>query len=402
MNTPVPSSQQPTGGRSAGTHTLMDRLLGGDFPLLPVLLSLVLIWIVFESVNTSFLTPRNLSNLVLQMAEYGLLAIGETLILLLGEIDLSIAAVSAISGAVLALLAANGANPWIAIIAAIASGLIIGLFQGFWVTIVGVPAFIVTLAGSLGYLGLLFVLIGQEGTVPIFDNTLNGIAANYLPNWAGWALGAVIVIAYVWSAVRNTAARRRFGLVTKPRSSTIAGVIAVTLGLAVIVYILNAYHGFPVAGLILLFFVGLFAFLTQGTRFGRHVYALGGNSEAARRSGINIKGLKVVVFTLSSTMAAVGGIVGASRLASASTSAGGSDLLMASIAAAVIGGTSLFGGRGSIWNALAGALVMGSIENGMDLLNSPSSTKYLVEGGILLLAVTFDTFTRKRRQKLGK
>ncbi|GMA57804.1 hypothetical protein GCM10025858_23070 [Alicyclobacillus sacchari] len=154
--------------------------------------------------------------------------------------------------------------------------------------------------------------------------------------------------------------------------------------------------------MILIVFVAGFAWMSQSTTFGRHIYALGGNEEAARRAGINVKGVKIAVFTLAGLLAAVGGIVGASRLGAASTAAGGSDLLMDSIAAAVIGGTSLFGGRGSIWNALAGALVIGSIENGMALLDAGTSTKYLVEGAILLLAVTFDTFTRMRRQKLGR
>lgn len=400
QNPSRPLSQQNT---SVGAgNTLINRLIGGDVPLLPVMVSLLLIWIVFESLNPVFLTSRNLSNLVVQMVEYGLLAIGETLVLLLGEIDLSIAAVSAVGGAVLALLAANNVNPWISITAAILSGIIIGAFQGFWVTIIGVPAFIVTLAGSLAYLGLLFAMIGMEGTVPIMNPTINAITANYLPVWTGWLIGIIVVAVYTWSALRNVAVRQRMGLSLKPVSSLAGRIGAVAAGVGIIVFVLNSYDGIPIAGLILLIFVGGFAFITQNTRFGRHVYALGGNAEATRRSGVNIKGLKIAIFTLSGALSAVGGIMGASRLGAASTAAGGSDLLMNSIAAAVIGGTSLFGGRGSVWNALAGALVMGSIENGMDLLNAPSSTKYLVEGAILLLAVTFDAITRNRRTKLGK
>ncbi|GGJ04197.1 ABC transporter permease [Alicyclobacillus cellulosilyticus] len=380
----------------------INRLIGGDFALLPVVLSLVLIWVIFEVLNTSFLTSRNLSNLVLQMVQYGLLAVGETLILLLGEIDLSIAAVSAIGGAVLALLAGQNVPAVFCIAAAVASGVVIGMFQGIWVTLLGVPAFIVTLAGSLGYLGLLFAMIGLAGTVPIMNNTIIALTANYLPRWAGWVLAAVVVGVYFWNAWRTRALRQRLGLSVPPMRSALGRLAAVAVAMVVIVLVLNSYQGIPVSGFILLIFVGGFAFITQHTRFGRHIYAVGGNAEAARRAGINVRGVKVAAFTLSSTLAAVGGIMGASRLGAASTAAGGSDLLMGSIAAAVIGGTSLFGGRGSVWNALAGALVMGSIENGMDLLNAPSSTKYLVEGAILLLAVTFDTFTRRRRQQLGK
>ncbi|WP_040290516.1 sugar ABC transporter permease [Alicyclobacillus hesperidum] len=383
-------------------RSLMSRLLGGEFQQLPVFLSLVLIWIVFEILNPQFITSRNLSNLVLQMAEYGLLAIGETLILLLGEIDLSIAAVSAVGGAILAELAANNVNPYVAILAGAASGAIIGLFQGFWVTILRVPSFIVTLAGSLGYLGLLFVLIGQEGTVPIMSNTINAIAGNYLPAWLSWLLVAISIALVIWSVWRDKAARRSMGLPVKSSSAMWVRVVASVIVMIVVTVVLNAYQGVPIAGLILIVFVAGFAWMSQSTTFGRHIYALGGNEEAARRAGINVKGVKIAVFTLAGLLAAVGGIVGASRLGAASTAAGGSDLLMDSIAAAVIGGTSLFGGRGSIWNALAGALVIGSIENGMALLDAGTSTKYLVEGAILLLAVTFDTFTRMRRQKLGK
>ncbi|MCL6443075.1 MAG: ABC transporter permease [Alicyclobacillus sp.] len=384
-------------------QSLLNRLIGGDFQQLPVFLSLVLIWVIFQSLDSAFLTNRNLSNLVLQMAQYGLLAIGETLILLLGEIDLSIAAVSAIGGAVLALLVSNHMNAWVAIAAAVLSGSIIGVFQGFWVTFIRVPAFIVTLAGSLGYLGLLFALIGEAGTVPIMNSdTIYAIAGDYLPRWLGWLLAAIVVVGSIWNTMRNQLSRRSMGLTSRTLSSTITRLIIVMLSVALVTAVLNSYEGVPTAGLILLVLVGIFAFITQSTRFGRHIFAVGGNADAARRAGINIRGIKVAVFTLSGTLAAIGGIVGASRLGSASTASGGSDLLMDSIAAAVIGGTSLFGGRGSVWNALAGALVIGSIENGMALLDAGSATKYLVEGAILLLAVTFDTWTRARRQKLGK
>jgi D-xylose transport system permease protein len=400
MNTGVSPSQNTA--QSTGRTSLVDKLIGGDFSLLPVILSLILIWAVFEIVNPHFLTGRNMSNLVLQMAEIGTLAIGETLILLLAEIDLSIAALSGVCGAVLGLLASNNFNPWLAMGAAILTGAIIGGFQGFWVTIIGVPAFIVTLAGSLGYQGLLLALIGQEGSIPIMNNTLLGITSAYLGQWEGWVLGAIVVALYAWTSLRNQSSRKKKQLTTLSSGQVWSRVLAVAIGIAIVVYGLNSYQGIPVAGLILFVFVAGFALLTQATSFGRHIFALGGNPEASRRSGINVKRMKIIVFTLSGALAAVGGIIGASRLGSSTTSAGGGDLLMDSIAAAVIGGTSLFGGRGSVWNALAGALVISSIENGMDLLSAPSSTKYLVEGGILLIAVTFDTFTRKRRQRMGK
>ncbi|GMA57803.1 hypothetical protein GCM10025858_23060 [Alicyclobacillus sacchari] len=232
---------------AARERSLMSRLLGGEFQQLPVFLSLVLIWIVFEILNPQFITSRNLSNLVLQMAEYGLLAIGETLILLLGEIDLSIAAVSAVGGAILAELAANNVNPYLAILAGAASGAIIGLFQGFWVTILRVPSFIVTLAGSLGYLGLLFVLIGQEGTVPIMSNTINAIAGNYLPAWLSWLFVVISIALVAWSVWRNKAARRSMGLPVKSSSTMWVRVMASVIVMILVTVVLNAYQGVPIA-----------------------------------------------------------------------------------------------------------------------------------------------------------
>ncbi|OFW75137.1 MAG: ABC transporter permease [Alicyclobacillus sp. RIFOXYA1_FULL_53_8] len=336
------------------------------------------------------------------MVEIGMLGIGETFILLLGEIDLSIAAISGIASAILVLLSTSGVNPWLSILAAVAGGIVLGLFQGFWVTIIGVPAFIVTLAGSLGYQGILLAMLGQDGTVPIMNPTLLGIASTYIAPWGGWLVAAVGVLIYVVTAGRNRSVRRRFDLPAPSVGALALRAIGIAVLAAFVISALNSYHGLPLAGLILLVFVLVFVFITQGTMFGRHIYALGGNAEAARRAGINIKMIRIVVFTISGAFGALGGIIGASRLGSASPATGTGNLLLDSIAAAVIGGTSLFGGRGSVWNALAGALVIGSVENGMDLLSAPSSTKYLVEGSILLIAVTIDTLTRRRRNRSGR
>jgi D-xylose transport system permease protein len=379
-----------------------SRFASGDLGLIPVLIGLVVIWIVFEFVNQHFLSGRNMSNLILQIVEIGMLGIGETFILLLGEIDLSIASVSGVAAAILVLLSTSGVNPWLSILVAIAGGALIGLLQGLWVTLVGVPAFIVTLAGSLGYQGILLAMLGQTGTVPIESHTLLAIATTFVSGWVSWLMITVTVLAYLWFVLQKRATRIKAGL----DADSVGGIVARVVGLAVIggliVYALNSYRGFPISGLILVVFVLIFVFVTQSTRFGRHIYALGGNAEAARRAGINVKRIRIAVFTMAGSFGAIGGIIGASRLGSASPASGSGNLLLDSIAAAVIGGTSLFGGRGSVWNALAGALVIGSVENGMDLLSAPSSTKYLVEGGILLIAVTIDTMTRRRRTKLGK
>lgn len=379
--------------------TWKTRMSSGDLGLIPVIIALLVIWIVFDTVNQNFLSGRNMSNLIVQIVEIGMLGIGETFILLLGEIDLSIAAISGVASAILVLLSTSGVNPWLSILAALAGGVVLGLFQGFWVTIIGVPAFIVTLAGSLGYQGILLAMLGQDGTVPIMNPTLLAIASTYISSWGGWLVALVGVLIYAVSAGRSRSVRRRFDLPAPSVRALAVRTVGIALLSGLVIWALNSYHGLPLAGLILLVFVLVFVFITQGTMFGRHIYALGGNAEAARRAGINIRKIRIVVFTISGAFGAMGGIIGASRLGSASPATGSGNLLLDSIAAAVIGGTSLFGGRGSVWNALAGALVIGSVENGMDLLSAPSSTKYLVEGSILLIAVTIDTLTRRRRNQ---
>jgi D-xylose transport system permease protein len=380
---------------------IFSRLDGKELGLIPVLLGLAIIWIIFQTVNQNFLSGRNLSNLIIQMVEIGMLGIGETFILLLGEIDLSIAAISGVAAAVLVLLSNAGVNPWLAIIIAIMIGAVIGTIQGIWVTYIRVPAFIVTLAGSFALQGVLLMMLGNTGTVPITSNTILNITSTYLPQTAGWVIIIAVAILYYlisWRAHRN---RQLNQLPTSGSALYVKTTLLVIVSVVVFV-VLNSYNGVPIAGLILLIFIVFFSFITNSTPYGRHIYALGGNAEASRRAGIKVKAIRLSVFILSGAMGAIGGIIGASFLGSASPASGGGNLQMDAIAVAVIGGTSLFGGRGSVWNALVGALVIGSVENGMDLLSAPSSIKYIVEGGILLLAVTIDTVTRLRRQRSGK
>lgn len=385
--------------------SIRERIAGGELGLLPVILALIVIWIAFQMLNPHFLEPRNLSNLVQQIVVIGTLAIGVTFVLLLGEIDLSIAAVSGVSAGILVILATVWTGPVGALAAigiAILAGVVIGLFQGFWVTMIGVPAFIVTLAGSLGYQGILLALLGDTGTVPVINPTLLAISDTYLPGWLGWIVGLATVAIYAGINLRARKRRTSKGLPVRPFNQLIlslSGIVAVTVA---VVGVLNLYKGIPLSALILIVLVFVFGWITQSTVFGRHIYALGGNTEAARRAGIQVKSVKISVFILASGLAAIGGIMGASRLGAASPATGTGDLLLLSIAAAIIGGTSLFGGRGSVYNALAGALVLGSVENGMDLLSASSSTKYLVEGSILLIAVTIDTLTRRRRIRAGR
>lgn len=252
--------QQQQGGLAG---VWRDRIAAGELGLLPVMLALVVIWIIFQSVNSHFLSGRNMSNLILQIAEIGMLGIGETFILLLGEIDLSIAAVSGVAAAVLVLMSGAHVNPWLCILAAVVVGAVIGVFQGFWVTIIGVPAFIVTLAGSLGYQGILLAFLGNTGTVPIFNQTLLNIAASYVPGWLGWALVVVAVAGYAAGLIGIQQGLRKRNLSAMSARSMTWRLVLLGVVSVVVVGALNSYRGVPVAGLILLVFVVLFAYITQ-------------------------------------------------------------------------------------------------------------------------------------------
>lgn len=277
-------------------------------------------------------------------------------------------------------------------------GLAIGLFNGFWITRFRVPSFVVTLAGFLAFQGALLYVLGTTVTINISATAITVLARTFLPVAAGW-----IVAIAVYAATRVIEQRRAAaaGLTASPTWLVITkvGLLAV-LALGFVVF-LNRDRGFPIALLILLGLVVIFDVITRRTRWGRHVFAVGGNAEAARRAGISVTGIRVAVFAIASTLAAFGGVILAARLLAVNQSSGGGDLLLNAIAAAVIGGTSLFGGRGTVWAALFGALVIQSISNGMDLLGYSSSIKFMVTGGVLLLAVTVDAVSRRSRAQAG-
>ena len=381
----------------------LDRVRSGDVGSLPVIAGLVLIWAVFWFLNPNFLTPRNLTNLVLQIAAMGTIAVGIVLVLLLGEIDLSVGAVSGVAAGVMAVLnVKSGVAAPLAILAGLATGLAIGLFQGLWFTRARVPSFVVTLAGLLAWQGVLLLVLGQTGTVNLLDPTIVSLTGTFLDPTVGWVVAAIAVAALVGSRFLRRRRRAAAGLPLDSPLSTwgVAAVIAAVVIASTAV--LNSDRGLPLALLIVIGLVILFETICRTTRFGRAIYAVGGNAEAAQRAGISINTVRVAVFSLAGGLAAAGGILGASRLLAVNQSSGGSDLLLNSIAAAVIGGTSLFGGRGSVWNALTGALVIGSISNGMDLLALASSTKFIVTGAVLLAAVTLDALARRGREASGR
>ncbi len=383
----------------------LRRFVQGDLASLRVVLGLAVIWAIFQSQNDRFLSAENLTNLMLQITAVGLISIGIVYVLLLGEIDLSVGAVSGLAAAVMTVLnVKHGWNPYLAIAAGVLVGTAIGLFQGSVFSRFGVPSFVVTLAGLLAWQGALLQVLGSTGSININDPKITGLANTFYSDAVGWTLAAVIVAAYAGVVLAGHRSRVAHGLTGESRSLALLAVriallAAITVGA---VAVLNSDRGVPLALLILLAFVVGFEYIAKRTRFGRHVYAVGGSAEAARRAGIGVDKIRVAVFALASTMAAIGGILAASRLLAVNQSSGGSELLLLAIAGPVIAGTSLFGGRGAVWTALLGALVIGSIANGMDLLALSSAVKFMVTGGVLLLAVIVDAIARRERQAAGR
>jgi len=387
---------------SAGLlQTLGDRLRRGELGQLPVVLTLILIFIFFEITSGGiFFSPQNLSNLILQIATIGFLGLGAVLVLLIAEIDLSLAAVSSLCGAVLVVLSANGASALVALISAIVVGLVIGLINGMFISVLRVPSFIVTLAALIGYTGVLIHLL-PNASIRLIDPFLTGIATNYLTFPWDVLLPIPLIAAYVvlqlWTRIR----RQRAGLPQSPLWEVIARTGAVVLISVVALIVFESYRGIPYSALILLTALLIFWLIMRFTSFGRHVYAVGGNTEAARRAGIGVVGIRVTIFILASTLAAIGGILASSRAISASAQINPT-LLLDAIAAAVIGGVSLFGGRGSVWAVVLGSLIIGSLENGLDLLNQGTDVKLMVEGLVLLIAVTADAIVRRRNTASGR
>jgi D-xylose transport system permease protein len=388
--------------RAARTETLR-RFVQGDLASLRVVVGLAVIWIIFQSQNDRFLSAENLTNLMLQITAVGLISVGIVYVLLLGEIDLSVGAVSGLAAAVMAVLnVQHGWNPYLAIAAGVLVGTTIGLFQGSVFSRFGVPSFVVTLAGLLAWQGALLQVLGSTGSINITDPKITGLANTFYSDAVGWIVAVLVIGAYAAVVVAGHRRRVAAGLAGEG-----VGPLAIRVGLVAIVAlvataILNSDRGLPLAVLILLGFVVGMEYVVKRTRFGRHIYAVGGNAEAARRAGIRLNGVRLAVFAICSTMAAIGGIMAASRLLAVNQSSGGSDLLLLAIAGPVIAGTSLFGGRGSVWTALLGALVIGSISNGMDLLALSSAVKFMVTGGVLLIAVIVDAIARQQRQAAGR
>jgi D-xylose transport system permease protein len=374
-----------------------DRVRRGDLGSIPVAVGLVLIAIVFSSLNQHFLSAENLTNLALQMAATGTISLGIVLVLLLGEIDLSVGSVSGLSAVVMTVLyTQQGWNPVLSVLGALATGAVIGMLHGLMRTKLSMPSFVVTLAGLIGWLGLMLFLLGGAGTINLpFDRGIALLSDTWLPPWLGWGLVVVLAGAHLTSSLVT----RRMRAAAQLAVPSTAWVLARSAGLAVLlaagVIVLNADRGVPLTLVIFGGLVVLVDLALRRTVWGRRMYAVGGNAEASRRAGINVTQVRLLAFVGASTLAAVGGVLAASRLAAVNQTSGGSDILLNAIAAAVIGGTSLFGGRGRAYAALLGILVIQSITNGMLLLNVDSSVRFMVTGAVLAIAVAIDSLARR-------
>jgi D-xylose transport system permease protein len=403
----TPALEPPTATLGGYVAQWWQRVKAGDLGALPIIVGLVIIAIVFGTLDDTFLVERNFTNLLLQMAPLATIAIGIVFVLLLGEIDLSVAYVSAVGGVTMTLLLrpdSPGWPWWLAIGFALLITTVIGLLQALVITKAGVPSFVVTLAGLLIWSGVVLILTTQystSGTIRIQDEIVRMIAGDFLPNVWGWIIAVAVVVGYAAVQVRTAQARAARGLLAKPMSVIALQVIALAVITGAAVWYANKDRGVPVSTLILLLFLLFWSFIASKTRFGRHVYAVGGNAEAARRAGIRVDNIRILVFMISGFMAGVGGVMLASRLRSVATSSGGGNLLLNVIAAAVIGGTSLFGGTGRVVAALLGALVIASINNGMGLLNLAQGPQAVITGLVLLAAVLVDAVSKRRRAARG-
>jgi D-xylose transport system permease protein len=380
------------------------RVRGGELGALPVVIGLVVIWAIFTALEPRFLTTGNLTNLALQIVAIGTISVGIVLVLLLGEIDLSVGSVSGMCACVLAVLNVKQGLPVIpALLIAVLVGTAIGFVHGTVFTRFGVPSFVVTLAGLIGWQGVQIAVLGDTGTINFpFEGGVAKLANTFFGAWVAYVAAVLVVGLYALSALADARRRASAGLITPPTTDIVLRAVGLFVLLFLGALVLTGDRGTPLALLIFVGFVVLFDLMLRRTRYGRYIFAVGGNAEAARRAGINVDRIRITVFMLASTMAAVGGIMAASRGLQASQSSGGGETLLMAIAAAVIGGTSLFGGRGSTYSALLGILVIGSIANGMDLLGLESSIKFMITGAVLLAAVVLDALARRGRAAHGR
>ncbi|MFJ8077336.1 sugar ABC transporter permease [Streptomyces sp. NPDC096176] len=381
------------------------KMHAGDLGSIPVVVGLIVIAVIFQSMNSQFLSAENLNNIAVTMVATGMMAVGIIFVLLLGEIDLSVGSVSGVSGALVAVLSVtHGMNEWLALVVALVSGAAIGALHGFFFAKIGAPAFAVTLAGLLFWLGFMLQLLGENGTINLDGEGVVGQLTTYYFSdiAAAYGLAAVAVAAFFLSSFFDNRRRAAAGIPSRPLSDTVMRTVILGVIAFAAAAMFNQYKGLPLALVLFLVVLVITDFVLRRTAYGRKIFALGGSVEASRRAGINVTAVRISVFALAGLFAAVGGLFWASKIAAANQSAGAGDLLMNVIAAAVIGGTSLFGGRGRTWNALLGVMVIVSIQYGLALEGIATPIQYMITGGVLLATVVIDSVTRKTQKTAGR
>ncbi len=400
---PTPATELSTPKEAVGGW--LQTLRTGDIGSLPIIIGLFLIVVVFQSLNPTFLNAFNLVNLCLQIAALGIMATGITLVLMLGEIDLSIGSVSGLAAAVLLVTHVDHASaPLLAVLAAVLVGTIVGTVQGSIFARIGVPSFIVTLAGLLIWQGVQLRVLGEQGTInlPPAGTLVRWAQFSFVPRWLAILLAALIPVLYLVFSLMTRRRRSAAGLPVMPLWLPVAVAVALFVLLQVIVLKLYLDRGVPWTFVFMVLIVVFFDWLLRRTGYGRKIFAVGGNIEAARRAGINVDAIRISVFALCSTLAAVSGVVAAMRLGFANQQSGSGETLINAIAAAVIGGTSLFGGRTRRYAPLLGALVIGAIANGLELLSLSSDVRLIVTGTVLLAAVVIDALVQRSRTSHGR
>ncbi|MBD8059957.1 ABC transporter permease [Cellulomonas sp. JH27-2] len=403
--------EQPTFGESV--NNWVRKVRGGDMGSLPAILALLVLVLGFFALKPEkFLSALNIANLFQQGAVVTTIAMGLVFVLLIGEIDLSAGFTSGACGAVLALALTKLDWPWyLAFGAALVTGVVIGTLLGLSVARIGIPSFIITLAAFLALQGVVLLMIGTGGNISINDSVIIAIQNKNVPPVLGWVLGVLAVAAYAATSLLSWRGRRSRGLLTAPFGLVILKIVVLAVVILGLIGVLNqnrslnsnvSITGVPIVVPCIAVLALVLGYVLTKTAFGRHIYAVGGNAEATRRAGINVKGVQTACFMICSTMAAFAGVFAASRATSVDPNAGGSNVLLYAVGAAVIGGTSLFGGKGRIIDALIGGAVIAVIDNGMGLLGYSSGIKYVVTGAVLAIAASVDAISRRRARATGR
>lgn len=381
-----------------------ERIRGGELGFLPVVIGLAIIWTIFGSLNSAFLSPTNLSNLLMQSAGVGTIALGVVCVLLVGNIDLSVGSISGLAAAILATVFVKMEMPVVfAIAAAVGAAMLIGVFYSFIYLRFGVPAFVITLAGLLAFRGMKLWVLGTQGSINLpYDSFLVRLGQTlFIPKPVSYVIIAVIAVGILLFGLEHARRRKARGLTSSATTVLVIQAVGLAVILGAAAWYLNRGRGIGWMFAVFVAFVVIMHYALKRTKWGRSVYAVGGNQEAARRAGINVSAIMTSTFVLGAMFAAIGGIMMAGRLAAASQSAG-NNLELSAIAAAVIGGTSLFGGRGKAFSALLGVLVIQSVDNGLVLLDLQSSYRFMVTGAVLLIAVIVDSAASKSRKSNGR